>query len=152
MYCTVSYWPEKFNKKFAHSLFLQKPKPYGPKGLWHKIFENHIWFGRDIQLLNISAYAQPAMKSIPRMLSQRWNSFHVCSECDEIRSAYAQHGCTCKNCSHFTAGWACAKIRSSYAHCAFARFHVYSACAIAHGIIFENNSKKPNENANFDYK
>ncbi len=27
----------------------------------------------------ISAYAQPAMKSIPRMLSQRWNSFHVCS-------------------------------------------------------------------------
>ncbi len=25
--------------------------------------------------LNISAYAQPAMKSIPRMLSQRWNSF-----------------------------------------------------------------------------
>jgi hypothetical protein len=37
----------------------------------HKIFENHIRLGRDIRLLNISAYAQPAMKSIPRMLSQR---------------------------------------------------------------------------------
>jgi hypothetical protein len=34
-------------------------------------FENRIRFGRDIQLLNISAYAQPVMKSIPRMLSQQ---------------------------------------------------------------------------------
>ncbi len=41
-------------------------------------------------VFNISAYAQPAMKSIPRMLSQRWNSFRLCSVCDEIRSAYAQ--------------------------------------------------------------
>ncbi len=57
------------------------------------------------------------MKSIPRMLSQWWNSSRVCSVCDETRSAYAQHRCTCKNCSHFTAGWACAKIRSSYAQC-----------------------------------
>jgi hypothetical protein len=56
---------------FLFLLFLQKPKLYGPKGLYHKIFENRIQFGRDIRLLNISAYAQPAMKSIPRMLSQR---------------------------------------------------------------------------------
>ncbi len=58
------------------------------------------------------------MKSIPRMLSQRWNSFGTCSVCDKIRSAHAQHVFICKNCSHFTAGWACTKIRSSYAQCA----------------------------------
>ncbi len=71
------------------------------------------------------AYAQPAMQCILRMLSQRWNSIRVCSVSDEIRSAYAQHGCTkitCKNCLHFTAGWACAKIRSSYAQCAMKSF------------------------------
>jgi hypothetical protein len=42
---------------------------------------------RDIRLLNISAHAQPAMKSIPRMLSQRKNAFRVCSASDEIHSA-----------------------------------------------------------------
>jgi hypothetical protein len=57
--------------KIVLRLFLQKVKPYGPKGLQHKIFENRIRYGRDIRLLKISAYAQPAMKSIPRMLSQR---------------------------------------------------------------------------------
>ncbi len=41
--------------------------------------------GRDIQLLNISAHAQHAMKLVP-----------VCSACNEIRSAYAQHKFTCK--------------------------------------------------------
>ncbi len=56
--------------------------------------------------------------SIPRMFSQQWNSFRLCSVCDEIRFKYAQHGCTCKNCSPFTTGWACGKIRSSYAQCA----------------------------------
>jgi hypothetical protein len=72
---------------------------------------------------------QPAMKSIPQMLSQRWNSFGVCSVCDEIRSAYDQHVFTCKNCSHFTAGWASAKIRSSYAQCVgWNPFRVCSAC------------------------
>jgi hypothetical protein len=60
-------------------LFLQKPKPNGPKGLLHEIFWNPFRFQQDIWLLNISAYAQPAMKSIPRMLSQPWNSFRVCS-------------------------------------------------------------------------
>jgi hypothetical protein len=50
-------------------LFLQKPKPYGPKGLIHEIFENRIPFG--IRLLNISAHAQHAMKSVPSMLSMR---------------------------------------------------------------------------------
>jgi hypothetical protein len=57
-----------------------------------------------------SAYAQPAMKFVRRMLSVRW-----------ICSAYAQQY-TCKNCSHFTAGWACAKIRSSYAQCTMKSF------------------------------
>jgi hypothetical protein len=51
--------------------FLQKPKPYGFKGLYHEIFENRIPFGRDIRLLNISAHAQHAMKLVPRMLSMR---------------------------------------------------------------------------------
>jgi hypothetical protein len=32
------------------------------------IFENCIRFGRDIRLLNIFTYAQPAMKFLPRML------------------------------------------------------------------------------------
>jgi hypothetical protein len=78
--------------KFLFLLFFQKPKPYGPKGLSHQVFENRIRFGRDIRLLNISAHAQHAMKSVPRMLSMRRNSFRVCSLCDKIRSAYAQHG------------------------------------------------------------
>jgi hypothetical protein len=56
------------------NIFLQKPKPYGPKGLQHEIFNIQIWFGRDLRLLNISAYAQPAMKSISRMLIM---DFHV---------------------------------------------------------------------------
>ncbi len=30
-------------------------------------------------------------KLFPRMLSVRWNSFRVCSVCDKILSAYAQH-------------------------------------------------------------
>jgi hypothetical protein len=51
--------------------FLQKPKPYDPQGQKHKVFENHIGFGRDVQLLNISAHAQHAMKSVPSMLSMR---------------------------------------------------------------------------------
>ncbi len=32
-----------------------------------------ILFGRDIRLLNISVHAQHAMKSVPSMLSMRWN-------------------------------------------------------------------------------
>ncbi len=42
-------------------------------------------------LLNISAHAQPAMKLFPRMLSQRWNSFRICSASNEISFAYAQN-------------------------------------------------------------
>ncbi len=34
------------------------------------------------------------MKSIQRMLSQRKNLSHEGSVCDEIRSGYAQQGCT----------------------------------------------------------
>jgi hypothetical protein len=37
-----------------------------------------------------------ATRSVPRVLDQRWNSFRVCSVCDEILSAYAQHKFTCK--------------------------------------------------------
>ncbi len=83
-------------------LFLQKPKLYGSKGLSHETFENRIRFGWDIQLLNISAYAQGAMKSFPHMLSMdehvkllifyRWlsmrkNLFGVDSVCNEIVSS-----------------------------------------------------------------
>ncbi len=32
-----------------------------------------------------------ARKFVPRMLSMRWNRFRVCSACDKIVSAYAQH-------------------------------------------------------------
>ena len=34
-------------------------------------FKNRIRFGRDIRLLNVSPYAQSAMKSFPRMLRVR---------------------------------------------------------------------------------
>jgi hypothetical protein len=54
-------------------------------------FGNRIRFGRDIRLSNISAHAQHAVKSVPRMLSMRRNSFGVCSATDEIRSAYSEH-------------------------------------------------------------
>ncbi len=56
-----------------------------------------VFDGRDIQIVNISAYAQPAIKSILRMLIQRWKSFLVCSVflvcpvCDKNVSAYAPH-------------------------------------------------------------
>ncbi len=62
-----------------------------PQGPVTRDFEIRIWFSRNIRLLIISAYEQPAMKSIPRMLSERWNKFRVCLTSDEIRSAYAQH-------------------------------------------------------------
>jgi hypothetical protein len=72
----------------------------------HEIFENHMRFGRDIRLLNISAYAQQAMKLFLCMLSNRLNRFRVSSACDEIISALAQHafGCPCKNCQNLNAG------------------------------------------------
>ena len=35
-------------------------------------------------LLNISAHAQHAMKSVPSILSMRWNSFRVCSVWNKI--------------------------------------------------------------------
>ncbi len=34
-------------------------------------FENRLRFGRDIRLLNISAHAQHAMRSVPSMPSMR---------------------------------------------------------------------------------
>ncbi len=57
------------------------------------------------------------MKSIPCMLSQRWNAFRVCSASDKIHSAYAQPilnddsemGCDMPLC------WAYAEIGSSLA-------------------------------------
>ncbi len=91
------------------------------------------------------------MKSVPRMLSQRRNSFRASSVCDEIRFAYAQHGFTCKNCSHFTSGWACAKF---FFPCMLSmRWNCFIVCSEcdkivsayalhAHAIIFENCSIK----------
>ncbi len=108
--------------KFFFLLFCRNRNHLVPRACNTRFFENHIWFGRDIRLLNVSTHAQHAIKSVPRMLSQRWNSFRVCSVCDEIRSPYAQHKFTCKNCSHFTAGWAYVKIHSSYAQCAMKSF------------------------------
>ncbi len=35
--------------------------------------------------------AEHAGKFVPRMLSMRWNRFRVCSACDKIVYAYAQH-------------------------------------------------------------
>ena len=55
--------------------------------------------------VHILPLAEHARKFVPRMLSVRWNRFLVCSACNKIVSEYAQH---------------------------------------AHTIIFENDSKIPN--------
>jgi hypothetical protein len=51
------------------------------------------------------------------MLSQRWNTFRVCSASDEIGSAYAQHilNDVFEMGSDFPLCWACAKIGYSLA-------------------------------------
>jgi hypothetical protein len=80
------------------------PKSYGPKGLKHEILENCTVFdSAEIRYATFknSAYAQPAMEFILRMLSQRLicsahaqaaiNYFRACSASVKIRSAYAQH-------------------------------------------------------------
>jgi hypothetical protein len=86
------------------------------------------------------------------MLSQRWNSFRVCSVCDEIRSVYAQHECTYmySTCTFYR--WlsmrknsflvcsVCDEIVSSYAQCAIKSFP-RMLCMRAHAIIFENHPK-----------
>ncbi len=41
--------------------------------------------------VHILQLAEHARKFVPRMLSVRWNRFRVCSACDKIVSAYAQH-------------------------------------------------------------
>ena len=41
--------------------------------------------------VHILQLAEHARKFVPRMLSMRWNWFRVCSACDKIVSAYAQH-------------------------------------------------------------
>ncbi len=41
--------------------------------------------------VHIFPLAEHARKFVPRMLSMRWNRFRVCSACDKIVSAYAQH-------------------------------------------------------------
>ncbi len=97
--------------------FLQKPKPWS-QGPVTRNFENRIGFGWDIRLLNISAHAQHAMKLVPSMLSMRWNSFRVCSECDKILKFVPRMLSIDYTVHILTAGWACAEIRSSYARCA----------------------------------
>ena len=44
--------------------------------------------------VRILPLAEHAAKFVPRMLSVRWNRFLVCSACDKIVSAYAQHAHT----------------------------------------------------------
>ncbi len=41
--------------------------------------------------VHILQLAEHARKFVPSMLSMRWNQFRVCSACDKIVSAYAQH-------------------------------------------------------------
>ncbi len=41
--------------------------------------------------VHILPLAEHARKFIHRMLSMRWNRFRICSACDKIVSAYAQH-------------------------------------------------------------
>jgi hypothetical protein len=41
--------------------------------------------------VHILPLAEHARKFVPSMLSMRWNRFRVCSACDKIVSAYAQH-------------------------------------------------------------
>jgi hypothetical protein len=51
--------------------FFAETETLWSQGPLTQVFENRIQYGQDIRLFNISGYAQPAMKSIPRMLSQR---------------------------------------------------------------------------------
>ncbi len=44
-----------------------------------------------VKTVHILPLAEHALKFVPRMLSVRWNRFLVCSVCDKIVSAYAQH-------------------------------------------------------------
>ncbi len=44
-----------------------------------------------VKTVHILSLAEHARKFVPRMLSVRWNRFLVCSVCDKIVSAYAQH-------------------------------------------------------------
>ncbi len=125
--------------------------------------KNRIQIGRNIRLLNISAHAQHAMKSVPSMLSMRWNRFLVCSACDEIRSAYAQSAikffprllsidCTCKTVHILPLAEHARKFVPRMLSVRWNRFLVCSACdkivsayaQHAHKIIFENDSKIPN--------
>ncbi len=44
-----------------------------------------------VKTVHILPLAEHARKFIPRMRSVRWNCFLICSVCDKIISAYAQH-------------------------------------------------------------
>jgi hypothetical protein len=80
-------------KFFLH--FLQKPKPYGPKGLEHKIFENRRPRYSTLKHFRVcsasneihSAFSQCAMKFIPRMLSMdlQVKTFHILLLADPAR-------------------------------------------------------------------
>ncbi len=81
----------KVHKHDFFNTFFAETETIWSQGLVTRDFENRIRFGRDIRLSNISAHAPHAMKSVPRMLSMRRNSFGVCSATDKIRSAHAEH-------------------------------------------------------------
>jgi len=57
--------------KFFFFTFFAETETLWSQGPVTRDFENGIRFGRDIRLLNISAHAQHAMKSVPSMLSMR---------------------------------------------------------------------------------
>jgi hypothetical protein len=77
---------------FFYTFFAETETIWSQGPVTRDFWKSYIRFDQDIRLLNISAHAQHAMKSVPRMLSMRWNAFRVCSVCYKIRSAYAQHG------------------------------------------------------------
>jgi hypothetical protein len=63
-----------FLKVHKHEIFFDffaETETLWSQGPVTRDFENRIQFGRDIQLLNISAHAQHAMKFVPSMLSMR---------------------------------------------------------------------------------
>ncbi len=110
-------------------------------------------------------------ETFPCMLSMRWNRFPVCSACDEISSPYAQcaikfvsrmlsKDCTCKNVHILPLAEHARKFVPRMLSMRWNRFCVCSACdkivsanaQHTQAIIFENDSKISNQNANFAYK
>jgi hypothetical protein len=67
---TGSYLKVHYRVTFFFVTFFAETKSLLSQGPVIEIFENPIRFCQDIRLINISAYAQPAMKLFQHMLSQ----------------------------------------------------------------------------------